>query len=173
MHLPKSLTASLLSLSLFAGCQTSDPSTQVEKTAQRATSNANAAQLIKTEFTPLMPLCFASVEQGASADPSTLAALGFSKSLGAYTKKRGTQAIDRLNLANTGFKANGKICHLSLGNFFGVQQAGAFMRAQLAARGYTAGASSKKGFAYTKGGTTLYLNGFSIQTTTSVSLTKG
>lgn len=173
MRTSKILLASALSLGFLAGCQTSDPAYQAEQSEKPAAAAVSSAQLIETEFSPLMSMCFASVEQGIAADPAKLASLGFKKSLGSYTKPRGTRTIDRLNFKNTGFNANGKTCTLSLGNFFGVQQAGAFMRDELIARGYTAGPNSRKGFAYTKGGTTLYLNGFSYDTTTSVSLTKG
>lgn len=172
MSVFKAVTFSLLSAGILAGCQTSDPEYQVQKAQQRATAQANAMQTVADEFGPLLPLCVQNLSQGTPITQAKMTTLGFSKAMVGYKKPRGSSAMDRINLSNTTFHANGKLCSMGLGNFFGVQQAGAFVRKELVAQGYTAGPKIKAGFPFTKGSTTLYLNGYSYSTVTTVSLSK-
>ncbi|RPE71110.1 hypothetical protein EDD53_0223 [Pacificibacter maritimus] len=172
MSIAKLGAITAVSVTILAGCQTSDPAYQEQKSQQRAATAASAAQTISQEFAPLLPICYTTLAQGTPVSAEKMASLGYKKALVGYKKPRGTTTMDRINLSNTTFNATGKTCTIGLGNFFGVQEAGAYVRKSLVANGYSAGTKSKKGFAFTKGDSTLYLNGFSYQTTTSVSLSR-
>lgn len=166
--LPLAAAASL------SACVESDPQAQAQKTQMRTQASASASEIAKAELTPLIPVCLSALASGAPAPAHDLTALGFSKSLGGYTKKRGTSTLDRINLTNTTFVSQKTTCTMSLGNFAAVNEAGAVVRNALKARGYTQGASDRKrGTAFTKAGQTLYLNGYLYSSFTSLSLTKG
>lgn len=172
MSVFKFAVISAFSMGLLAGCQTSDPAYQEQKAQQRAAASASVQQTVAQEFGPLMPLCFANLTQGTPLDDTKMASLGYKRALVGYKKPRGSSAMDRINMANTTVQANGKTCSLGLGNFAGVQEAGAYLRAELKKRGYTEGPRSQNGFTYTKGNQTLYLNGVFYGTVTNVSISK-
>lgn len=182
MPTPMSLSKFALSITVagsiaLAGCVSNDPEYQAQKQQQRAAAAENASALIKSEFGPLVPICLTALETGKIATEAEMAKLGYSPSFvvngSGFKKKRGATTLDRINGTDTTFSVSDKACAFGLGNFAAVNPAGAFLASSLKSNGYADTGKSKKGFAFTKGGTTLYMNGFFYSSFTNVTISKG
>lgn len=157
----------------LSACVANDPAAQQEKSDRMRKASANALATAKAELPPLVPLCLRAVTGGAAPSEAELAKLGFSKSILGYTKPRGSRTIDRINMQNTTFSANANRCTMGLGNYLGVQEAGAAVREVLGARGYKRVGQTRAGFVYSNGAKKIVLNGFASGTVTSITLSKG
>lgn len=169
MYIHKFVFLMISSLALTA-CVNDDPAYKAEQAQQRAVVAKNAMNVSEQEFKPLVAVCMDALETGAPVSATKMASLGFSKAAVGYKKSRAESTIDRLNGQNTTFVSRTDSCSMGLGNFSGVQQAGAVVRSSLEARGYTFVSRSKQGFVFEKSGRSVVMNGFFYSSFTNVSI---